>query len=116
MDRDETQVFRSYSLGAVDFIKTPVVPEILKAKVAVFVDLFKKTEQVKRQAEQMRLLQEREHASTDGGGRGPAGGGDQAQPLLHPRPRHAGIADFDGHLQAAQPELGARRSASATRS
>jgi PAS domain S-box-containing protein len=63
MDLDEKQVFRSYSLGAVDFIKTPVVPEILKAKVAVFVDLFKKTEQVKRQAEQVRLLQEREHAS-----------------------------------------------------
>ena len=63
MDLDEKQVFRSYSLGAVDFIKTPVVPEILKAKVAVFVDLFMKTEQVKRQAEQVRLLQEREHAS-----------------------------------------------------
>jgi PAS domain S-box-containing protein len=63
MDLDEKQVFRSYSLGAVDFIKTPVVPEILKAKVAVFVDLFKKTEQVKVQAEQVRLLQEREHAS-----------------------------------------------------
>jgi len=63
MELDEKQVFRSYSLGAVDFIKTPVVPEILKAKVAVFVDLFKKTEQVKRQAEQVRLLQEREHAS-----------------------------------------------------
>ncbi len=63
MDLDEKQVFRSYSLGAVDFIKTPVVPEILKAKVAVFVDLFKKTEQVKLQAEQVRLLQEREHAS-----------------------------------------------------
>ena len=63
MELDEKQIFRSYSLGAVDFIKTPVVPEILKAKVAVFVDLFKKTEQVKRQAEQVRLLQEREHAS-----------------------------------------------------
>ena len=63
MDLDEKQVFRSYSLGAVDFIKTPVVPEILKAKVAVFVDLFMKTEQVKRQAEQVRLMQEREHAS-----------------------------------------------------
>ena len=63
MELDEKQVFRSYSLGAVDFIKTPVVPEILKAKVAVFVDLFKKTEQVKSQAEQVRLLQEREHAS-----------------------------------------------------
>ncbi|PYQ40997.1 MAG: hypothetical protein DMF77_17170 [Acidobacteria bacterium] len=61
MHEMEAQVFRSYSLGAVDFIRTPVVPEILKAKVSVFVDLYKKTEQVKRQGEQMRLLQEREH-------------------------------------------------------
>src|SRR5262249_5968691 len=30
----------------------PVVPEILRAKIAVFVDLYKKTEQVKRQAEE----------------------------------------------------------------
>jgi len=61
MNEMEAHVFRSYSLGAVDFIRTPVVPEILKAKVSVFVDLYKKTEQVKRQGEQMRLLQEREH-------------------------------------------------------
>jgi PAS domain S-box-containing protein len=61
MSEAEAHVFRSYSLGAVDFIRTPVVPEILKAKVSVFVELYKKTEQVKRQGEQMRLLQEREH-------------------------------------------------------
>src|SRR5262249_13391932 len=61
MNEAEAHVFRSYSLGAVDFIRTPVVPEILKAKVSVFVELYKKTEQVKRQAEQMRLLQEGEH-------------------------------------------------------
>src|SRR5260221_6882084 len=49
---DETHVSRGYSLGAVDYILTPVVPEVLRAKVAVFADLFKKTELVKRQAEQ----------------------------------------------------------------
>jgi signal transduction histidine kinase/DNA-binding response OmpR family regulator len=48
----ETHVSRGYSLGAVDYILTPVVPEILRAKISVFVDLFKKTEQVKRQAEE----------------------------------------------------------------
>jgi signal transduction histidine kinase/response regulator RpfG family c-di-GMP phosphodiesterase len=47
----ETHVSRGYSLGAVDYILTPVVPEILRAKIAVFVDLYKKTEQVKRQAQ-----------------------------------------------------------------
>src|SRR5947209_6229436 len=48
----ENHVSRGYSLGAVDYILTPVVPEILRAKVAVFVDLYKKTEQIKRQAEE----------------------------------------------------------------
>jgi signal transduction histidine kinase/response regulator RpfG family c-di-GMP phosphodiesterase len=48
----DTHVSRGYSLGAVDYILTPVVPEILRAKLAVFVDLYKKTEQVKRQAEE----------------------------------------------------------------
>jgi Osmosensitive K+ channel histidine kinase len=49
-------VSRGYSLGAVDYILTPVVPEILRAKVAVFVDLFKKTEQIKKQAEERAKL------------------------------------------------------------
>ncbi|HEX8281214.1 MAG TPA: response regulator, partial [Chthoniobacterales bacterium] len=48
----ENHVSRGYSLGAVDYILTPVVPEILRAKIMVFVDLFKKTEQIKRQADE----------------------------------------------------------------
>jgi len=55
----ETHVSRGYSLGAVDYILTPVVPEILRTKIAVFVDLFKKTEQVKRRTEERtRLIHE----------------------------------------------------------
>lgn len=42
---------RGYSLGAVDYIVKPVEPDILRSKVAVFVELFKKTQEVKRQAE-----------------------------------------------------------------
>src|SRR5206468_6261347 len=52
--QDEMHVARGYSLGAVDYILAPVVPEVLRTKVAVFVDLFKKTEQVQRQAEWQR--------------------------------------------------------------
>ena len=51
-----THISRGYSLGAVDYILTPVVPDILRAKIAVFVDLFKKTEQIKRQAEERESL------------------------------------------------------------
>ncbi len=49
---DEMHTVRGYSLGAVDYILTPVVPEILRTKVGVFVDLYEKTRQVERQAEE----------------------------------------------------------------
>jgi signal transduction histidine kinase/DNA-binding response OmpR family regulator len=48
---DEIFMERGYSLGAVDYILQPVVPEILRAKVSVFVELYQKTEEIKRQAE-----------------------------------------------------------------
>jgi two-component sensor histidine kinase/CheY-like chemotaxis protein len=37
---DDTQTTEGYALGAVDYILTPIVPEILRAKVKVFVELF----------------------------------------------------------------------------
>src|SRR5467141_2602094 len=49
-------ISRGYSLGAVDYILTPVIPDILRAKIAVFVDLFRKTEQIKRQADERESL------------------------------------------------------------
>jgi signal transduction histidine kinase/DNA-binding response OmpR family regulator len=51
---DEMHAIRSYSLGAVDYILAPVLPEVLRTKVAVFVELFIKTEETKRQAESLR--------------------------------------------------------------
>jgi serine phosphatase RsbU (regulator of sigma subunit) len=53
--------FKGYALGAVDYLAKPVVPAVLRAKVAVFVDIFRKTEQIKHQAEQLRQLEQREH-------------------------------------------------------
>ena len=55
---DDTHALRGYSLGAVDYILTPVVPEVLRSKVKVFVDLFRMTEQLKRQAEERVALAE----------------------------------------------------------
>src|SRR5687767_294542 len=42
---------RGYSLGAVDYIVKPVEPDILRTKVAVFAELFKKTQEVRHQTE-----------------------------------------------------------------
>lgn len=49
----DTMVFKGYSLGAVDYLFKPIETEILVSKVTVFVELFKKTEEVKRQAAQL---------------------------------------------------------------
>jgi signal transduction histidine kinase len=50
IDKSENRVVTGYQLGAVDYLFKPVVPEILQSKVEVFVDLFKKTEEIKQQA------------------------------------------------------------------
>jgi signal transduction histidine kinase len=51
---DEMHISRGYQLGAVDYILAPIMPEVLRTKISVFVDLYRKTEQVKRQAEWLR--------------------------------------------------------------
>ena len=55
---DEVRVAEGYAHGAVDFILTPAVPDILRAKVRVFVDLYRMTQQVRRQAEERIALAE----------------------------------------------------------
>ncbi len=42
----EENVFKGYQSGAVDYIYKPVNPELLRAKVAVFVDLYTKNQQL----------------------------------------------------------------------
>ncbi len=44
------QPFLSYAAGAVDYLAKPFDPEVLKAKVAVFVDLYLKASQLRDQA------------------------------------------------------------------
>src|SRR4029079_6283538 len=51
-----------YSLGAVDYILTPVQANVLRPKVSVFIDLYRKTEQVTRQREHLRRYAEQLHA------------------------------------------------------
>jgi len=49
-------IFKGYQAGAVDYLTKPLSPEILRAKVAVFVDLYKKNHELLVQKEQMKTL------------------------------------------------------------
>src|SRR5256714_10631654 len=51
-----TSMFRGYEVGAVDYLQKPVVPEILKAKVSVFVELHRKSERLRESEEKLRRL------------------------------------------------------------
>src|SRR6266852_3665951 len=58
---DDTHALRGYSLGAVDYVLTPVVPDVLRTKVRVFVELFRMADELKRQGEE-RVTLAREQA------------------------------------------------------
>jgi diguanylate cyclase (GGDEF)-like protein/PAS domain S-box-containing protein len=48
---DEAETAAAYASGAVDFIFTPILPEVLRAKVSAFVDLFVRSEELQRSLE-----------------------------------------------------------------
>ena len=48
--RNEEHLFRGYDLGAVDYLFKPIVPEVLRSKVAVFVELSRRADQLQQQA------------------------------------------------------------------
>lgn len=52
--RNEEHLFRGYNLGAVDFLFKPIVPEVLRSKVAVFVELSRVNARLKQQADALR--------------------------------------------------------------
>src|SRR6267142_1568909 len=49
--KSDEHLFRGYDLGAVDFLFKPIVPEILRSKVSVFVELSRRVQRQKKQAE-----------------------------------------------------------------
>src|SRR5437867_314532 len=61
INTSENHVSKGYSLGAVDYILTPIVPDVLRSKVSVFVELHKKSELIKQQGEQLRRIEETRH-------------------------------------------------------
>jgi len=54
---DAQSVFRGYEVGAVDYILKPVNPDILKSKVAVFVDLYGKSAELATQVQQRKIAE-----------------------------------------------------------
>jgi hypothetical protein len=64
--KESIDAAKGYQLGAVDYIFKPAEPDILRAKVSVFVALFKKTREAQRQREELAKLNlELEHLSKE---------------------------------------------------
>ncbi|HJR17121.1 MAG TPA: response regulator, partial [Gemmatimonadales bacterium] len=61
-DDSQRQAVRGYAVGAVDYLIKPVVPEFVRSKVAVFVELAKKSELLRRQTQ---LLAQSEQAALE---------------------------------------------------
>src|ERR1700680_947547 len=65
LDQAETDMGKGYDLGAVDFVFAPVVPAIMRAKVAVFVELYKAQQELRRYRSRLGMLgEERTRALT----------------------------------------------------
>lgn len=60
MSREAAHVFKGYQHGAVDYLLKPVDPEILRAKVKVFVDLYRRGETIRAQAKLLGQTEARE--------------------------------------------------------
>jgi len=58
--KTETHISKGYSLDAVDYLFKPVVPEILRARIAVFVELSQKAQQIRWQEKMLRELDRKE--------------------------------------------------------
>ena len=60
INKEDSYVFKAYEVGAVDYLFKPFDPEILRSKVAVFVDLCRKQLQILKQEERIRRSEKRE--------------------------------------------------------
>jgi len=60
ISKEDAYVFKGYSMGAVDYVFKPFNPDILRSKVAVFVDLYLKQAEIQRQGDLLRESQKRE--------------------------------------------------------
>jgi PAS domain S-box-containing protein len=102
-NHSENYISRGYSLGAVDYIVSPIVPEILRAKVSVFVELYLKTELIKRQGEQLRQAELKKHRFELAGVSDRLEAETKRNRFFTLAPDVLGIADLEGRLLQANP-------------
>lgn len=60
ISKEDEYVFKGYEMGAVDYVFKPFNPDVLRSKVAVFVDLYLKQKEIESQGEELRQSQRRE--------------------------------------------------------
>ena len=58
---DLEHIYRGYSVGAVDYMTKPLDPDVLRAKVAIFADLFRKDRRIVAQSEALRVASEQRY-------------------------------------------------------
>ncbi|HUK15052.1 MAG TPA: response regulator [Bryobacteraceae bacterium] len=88
LGRSDEHIRRGYDLGAVDYITKPFVPEFLRAKVSVFVELHRKSQLLQQQSE----LLERRNAELQ-------------EAVKHSRQAEEQIKALNAHLEARLDQL-----------
>jgi PAS domain S-box-containing protein len=97
-ETSELSVAEAYRLGAVDYLVKPLLPEVLRAKVAGFVELHRRSEQIRDQAEELHRLEQREleHRLTEAGLR-------RFQAVIENSFEAVSMLDADGTVRYASP-------------
>jgi PAS domain S-box-containing protein len=60
---DVEHIYKGYSVGAVDYLQKPIAPEVVRAKVAVFVELYLQKVRIQRQEEELREVERKRSAA-----------------------------------------------------
>jgi two-component system sensor histidine kinase/response regulator len=103
LNQAEANAGRGYELGAVDFVFAPVVPAILRAKVTVFVELYRAQQELRRYRNQLEhLVEERTTALTA------INRELEAFSYLLSNDLHAPLLAFDGLSEALLTDYGAK--------